>query len=276
MTSPWPRKPSGAPVSVTVIEVPDATISALETGIGQLLQLADGPKRPAIIAIFFAGHGFQDGVDNFIVPKDAKLASLLRDSTAVSSVVAGLAPRKVGITFLFLDACRTLTLSHANSENSAPATVRPGFGQVASFDGAVVSFAPGFNQAALSRADERAVNSPYTEGIQLHLNTEAAVASVLGGIYRHVKIRTNDRQQPATLTQASIDTIRFMPLTAPTERDAEERQWQAVVTSNRRECVQNFLLSFPDSRFAISALKWLAEAPSSSSHGSGGDPCPQR
>ena len=262
----------------TVIEEPDATAPRLQTAIDHLIQLVNKTERPAVVAIFFAGHGFQEGENNFIVPKDANPASLLDDSTPVANVVVKLAPRKVGITFVFLDACRTLSpLSRPETGTSAPIPARPGFGQVASFDGAVLSFAPGYNQAALSKAHEGDLNSPYTEALGLHLNTEGApLASALGKVYRHVKIRTGDRQQPATLTQASIDTIRFMPLSAPPEIEAEERHWRAVVASNRPECVKDFLISFPDSRFAISALRWLAETPSPSSHRLGGDPCPQR
>lgn len=261
----------------TVVEEPDATASRLRTALRQLTQLVNKTERPAIVAIFFAGHGFQDAENNFIVPKDARPASLLDDSVPVANVVVNLAPRKVGVTFLFLDACRTLTpLSRAGlGSESIPA--RLGFSQVATFDGAVISFAPGYNQAALSKAHEGDVNSPYTEALGLHLGTEnVPVASTLGRLYRHVKLRTGERQQPATLYQASIDTIRFMSLTAPSELQAEERHWRAVLETKRAQCVKEFLISFPDSRFAISALRWLAETRSPSSHRLGGDPCPQR
>lgn len=260
----------------TVIEIPDATSSMLETGIAHLLQLADRTKKPAVVAIFFAGHGFQSGIDNYIVPKDARLASLLEDSTPVGSVVAELSPREVGLTFLFLDACRTLTLS-GSSPGGTPAVVRPGFAKVESIDRTVMSFASGFNQAALSKAEETAVNSPYTEGLLEHLNVEgASVAQILDGIYKWVKARTQDRQEPVPLAAAATSTIRFMPLVAPSELDAEEQHWRRVLAANRAYCVRDFLLSYPHSRFAVAALKWLSENPSSTLPRPGEPPCPQR
>ncbi|MEO7409515.1 MAG: hypothetical protein ABIZ92_21140 [Vicinamibacterales bacterium] len=141
----------------------------------------------------------------------------------------------------------------------------------------MLSLAPGYNQAAFSKAQERDLNSPYTEGLGLFLKVEGVpIAGTLGKLYRHVKIRTGDRQQPATLSQASIDTIRFTPLTVASELESEDQHWRAVLATNRPECVKDFLISFPDSRFAISALRWLAETPSPTSHRSGGDSCPQR
>ncbi|MEO5898454.1 MAG: hypothetical protein ABIS06_22415 [Vicinamibacterales bacterium] len=168
-------------------------------------------------------------------------------------------------------------LSRPESAAGATLPARSVFGQVASFDGWVLSLAPGYNQAAFSKAQERDLNSPYTEGLGLFLKVEGVpIAGTLGKLYRHVKIRTGDRQQPATLSQASIDTIRFTPLTVASELESEDQHWRAVLATNRPECVKDFLISFPDSRFAISALRWLAETPSPTSHRSGGDSCPQR
>ena len=260
----------------TVLEEPDATGPRLHAAIKQLVQLVDRTERPAVVAIFFAGHGFQDGPDNFIVPKDAKPASLIADSVPVMNVLFGLAPRKVGITYMFLDACRTFTLLSEAPDGVAP-PVRGGFSPVGGVNGTVLSFAPGFNQAALSKAHEGDINSPYSEALGLHLSTErVSVATMLSEVYTHVTIRTGDRQQPAQSVQASLATIQFVPPRSAAELDAEEHHWRAVLATNRAECVKRFQLSYPDSRFAVAALRWLAETPSPSSHQPGGEPCPQR
>ncbi|MEO5898453.1 MAG: caspase family protein [Vicinamibacterales bacterium] len=80
----------------TVIEEPDATESRLRTAIKQLIQLVDKTERPAVVAIYFAGHGFQDGADNFIVAKDAEPASLLDHSVAVANVVSSSRRARLG------------------------------------------------------------------------------------------------------------------------------------------------------------------------------------
>ena len=260
----------------TVIEEPDATGSRLRSSIKRLLQLVDRTERPAVVAIFFAGHGFQDGADNFIVPKDARPVSLVADSVPVMNVLFGLAPRKVGVTYMFLDACRTFTLLTEPAGTEAALPVRGGFSPVGSVNGTVLSFAPGFNQAALSKAQEGDINSPYSEALGLHLSREhVSVATMLSEVYTHVTIRTGDRQQPALSVQASTATIQFVPPTSAMEVEAEERHWRAVLATNRADCVKRFLISYPDSRFAVAALRWIVETPPTSPQ-PGVVQCPQR
>ena len=260
----------------TVLEAPDATGPLLRAAIKQLVQLVDKRERPAVVAIFFAGHGFQDGPDNFIVPMDAQPASLVDDSVPVMNVLFGLAPRKIGVTYMFLDACRTLALL-PEVPAGAPPPVRGGFSPVGGVNGSILSFAPGFGQAALSKAHEGDVNSPYSEALGLHLSTErVSVATMLSDVYKHVTIKTGDRQHPAQAVQASLATLQFVPPRSPADLDAEERHWRAVLDTGRPQCVREFQLAYPDSRFATAALRWLAETPPPSSPQPGVASCPQR
>jgi uncharacterized caspase-like protein len=262
----------------TILQLHDASLDAIRTAVKQLVQLVDGTERPAVVVIFFAGHGFQDREANFIVPRDAAPEDLQDGSVSVANIVVRLAPRRAGMNILFLDACRTLSpLGHKNDLANEPIPVKPGFWQTTSFDGAILSFAPGFNQAALSRAHEADVNSPYTEGLKLFLNLPAqSLAQLFGRIYRYVKLVTDGRQDPQTLTQAAIDTIRFMPREAAADRAAEESHWRATLETNRPDCVKGFLIDFPDSRFVKAALRWMAELPPGTPSSGGGVGCPER
>ena len=252
------------------------TGAELHLAIKQLIQLVNQKERPAVVAIFFAGHGFQDGAQNFLVPKDANPAAFCDNVINVPNTVVKLAPRSsAGVAFLFLDACRTLTpLSQAESTCPAP---EPGFGQVVSFDGAILSFAATYNQAALSSAHVHDEQSPYTEALSIHLNAEGeSMASTLSAIYSHVKGRTGGRQTPEQQGVASTATIRFMPLTTQADLAAEERHWRATLATNRPECVNHFIDSYPDSRYTLAARKWLLDTGAPSSFPVGGHTCPKR
>jgi uncharacterized caspase-like protein len=262
----------------TVLELPDPSLDAVRTSVKQLVQLVEGTERPAVVVIFFAGHGFQDREANFIVPRDATPENLEDGSVAVANIVVRLAPRRAGVDILLLDACRTLTaLGHTKDRAHDPIPLKPGFWQTASFDGAILSLAPGFNQAALSRATDVDVDSPYTEGLKQFLNRpELSLAEVFGRLYKYVKLVTNGRQDPQTLTQAAIDTLRFMPRTSQADLDAEQQHWRATLESGRPDCVKGFVIDFPDSRFVKSALRWLAELPPGTPVSGGGIGCPER
>ena len=255
------------------------TGAELRLAIKQLIQLVNQKERPAVIAIYFAGHGFQDGAQNFLVPRDANPDAFCDSVVNVPNTVIKIAPRTAaGISFLFLDACRTLQpLSRPQSPESNCSAPQPGLGQVQNFDGAVLSFAATYNQAALSEAHVHDQQSPYTEALAIHLIAEGeSMASTLSAIYSHVKERTGDRQIPEQQGLASTATIRFMPLHTQTDLEAEERHWRATLASNRPECVRRFINSYPDSRFTLAARKWLIDTGAPSSSPVGGHTCPKR
>ena len=91
----------------TILQLHDASLDAIRTSVKQLVQLVEGTERPAVVVIFFAGHGFQDREANFIVPRDAAPDDLQNGSVSVANIVVRLAPRRAGMNILFLDACRT-------------------------------------------------------------------------------------------------------------------------------------------------------------------------
>lgn len=260
----------------TVMSEPNATGERLRTALRQLSQLTTDTGRPAVVAIFFAGHGFQSGASNYIVPRDAKRASLVQDSIAVPNILSRLT-RSSGVTFVFLDACRTLTpLVKAERPGEVDIPAQPGFGQAANFAGTIQIFAAKWGQAAVSRAHQDDHNSPYSEALKQFLNKRGdSISTTYGRVSRFVKGKTNPEQEPEILTVSSIDTIRFMPLSTAPEFEAEDRHWRATLATGRAKCVKDFKNAFPDSRYTVAALRWLAENPSAVNT-PGGDECPER
>ena len=262
----------------TIRRLPDATMRAVFDGLKEITQLVEGHERPAIVVVFFAGHGFQDREVNYIVPKNASRESLIDDSIPISSIIVKLAPRRAGLAIFFLDACRTLNSLLPDVETAeGPMRSHTGFWPVNNFDGAVLGFGPGFNQPALSRAHLDDQNSPYTTALKMFLNIPAlSMSEMFGEIYTFVKLVTQERQQPEVLVRARVDKIGFMPKVSPEALLAEESHWRATLDTNRYDCVKAFTVNYPDSRFTNAALRWIAEIPPGVPTTGGGIGCPTR
>jgi hypothetical protein len=270
----------------TVMAEPNPTADRLRTALRQISQLGVQSGRPAVVTVFFAGHGFQNGPNNYIVPKDAKPATLVEDSVPVSNILSRLARTttigasgeriSTGVTFVFLDACRTLSpLVRAGRPGDADIPVHPGFAQAASFVGMIQMFAAKWGQAALSRVHQADHNSPYSEALRRFLNRRGDnISTTYSNVFEWVTHRT-PFQEPEILAIGSIDKIRFMPL-SDFELEAEDRHWRDTLATRRADCVKKFVRAYPDSRYVVPALRWLTENPSASTNTAGGDECPQR
>lgn len=261
----------------TVMTEPDPTLPKLQTVLRRLTQLAAQSGRPAVVAIFFAGHGFQEGTNNYIVPKDARPATLVEDSLKISNVLERLA-RSSGVTFVFLDACRTLSpLVKPERPGGVQIPLKPGFAQAGNFAGTIQIFAAKWGQAALSKAHQDDRNSPYSAALRQFLNSPSdSIGTIYSNVFTWVRSRTNPEQEPEISAVSSTATIRFMPLSNPSDLLAEERHWRAVLATSRTACVKEFLNGYPDSRYAVAAVKWLAETAAASVNSLGGEVCPKR
>jgi uncharacterized caspase-like protein len=246
------------------------TADAIVLEVQELAQRAG--DEPATFVFFFAGHGFQEGAFNYLVPGKARRDELLGDSVPVTSVLQDLAGprasgrRRVGVTVVLLDACRTT--GHVRTPDQ-PAS-QPGFATVAvPGRGTVVSLAAKYNSPARSRVDPADSNSPYTAALSRFLPRAAQpVSDMFDRVQAYVEELTHDEQSPEQV-DALGGVFYFRPTLA--ERAAEEAAWRTTLDTNRRECVIGYLRRFPDSRFVRAALEWAAGAQDSPT---GGVECP--
>jgi uncharacterized caspase-like protein len=229
--------------------------------------------EPADVVFFFAGHGFQDGAFNYLVPGKARPNELLEHSVPVTSLLlllsggrpAAGSGRPAGVTVVILDACRTT--GHVRTPDEASS--QTGFATVAApARGTIVGLAAKYNSPAHSRAQPGDTNSPYTAALGLYIPREAlSIEEMFNKVQARVELLTGDEQSPEEV-DALGGEFYFRP--TESERAAEEAAWHATLDTRQRECAINYLRRYPDSRFVRAALT-LAERARDEA---GGEECP--
>jgi uncharacterized caspase-like protein len=229
--------------------------------------------EPANIVFFFAGHGFQEGPFNFLVPGKARRDEMLADSLPVTSVLQVLAGRLAastgqtsGVTILMLDACRTL------GDVRSPDKIggHPGFGTIAvPAKATMVGLAAEYNSPAFSRCDQCTTNSPYTTALTHFIPGEFPIEKMFKRVQESVEKLTADKQTPELINKLAGE-FSFRP--TRDERTEQENEWRATLSTPRRECVLNYLRRYPDSRYVLAALALYA---ASHDTDSGGEECPE-
>jgi uncharacterized caspase-like protein len=250
--------------------LPDpATNDQILTHVKSLAMKAGGASEPAAVVLFFAGHGFQSGGFNYLVPRSAMRSQLFEDSVPVSSVLRLLSGRAGGVNVLFLDACRTA--GHVRDTTQEPSGEPPGFATVATkHPGTIVGMAAKYDKPARSRATAEAQNSPYSDALSRYIRVAGlSVEEMFNKVQNFVEQVTGNEQSPE-----EADSLAGAFFFRPTERErtAEEQAWLATLRTNRLDCIQMYAKSYPDSRFLRAALEWAAHMPSESV--SGGGMCP--
>lgn len=172
----------------TVFKGIDLTAAEFE----RLIEDFDAAATDADTVVFYyAGHGFQLGGLNHLVPVDAVLRDRDRidaETFVLDDIVARI-HRRQRQTIVFLDACRN---------NPLPAGARDGTGaglaQVGTGDGIFVAFA---TQPGNVSYDGTGKNSPFTEALLTHIGKpNRNISSLMIDVRNEVSDRTLGRQVP--------------------------------------------------------------------------------
>ncbi len=154
----------------------------------------------AEVLFYFAGHGFQIGRRNYLVPVEAKLESIYDapfETVTLDNVIAILSARS-RMQLLILDACRTNPFADKRVLTEVDSTLfetREGFQAMSAPVNALLAYSTSPGAVAL---DGDGDNSPYTSAL---LNVaggdpSAVITSVLERVRRDVYMKTNGRQVP--------------------------------------------------------------------------------
>jgi hypothetical protein len=118
--------------------------------------------QPGDRALFFyAGHGFEIGGTNYLLPTDVPAAQanqqdLIRDAAfPVERIVAGIRERGAGVAVLVLDACRDNPFANDTSRSAA---IGRGLARVDAPEGVFVLMSAGAKQEALDRLSDQDSN----------------------------------------------------------------------------------------------------------------------
>ncbi len=217
----------------------------------ELARTAQVRSEPAVVVVFYAGHGFQAAAFNYIVPLEASPDAMLRDSVSVSDVIRLVTPGQAGISVVFLDSCRT-------PQNAPLAPVgQAGFAQPPSETNVVVGLAANYNQPAKSSAPGSPDHSPYTSGLQQYLPQQGRpLTKVLEGVRTHVAGLTANEQVPIYVSGATASSFYFNA--GDKERTELAAVWRKVLDGSlSRACLKRFLDDFPGNVFSKAALLLL-------------------
>lgn len=172
---------------VTILQ--NARHEQFETTIDNFAKDAEGAEAAVF---FYAGHGFQLGGANYLVPSDAGLKSrdaIEKETLRLDSIIARLQARNRQ-TLIFLDACRN---------NPLPESVRgqnagDGLAQVETGTGTFVAFA---TQPGNITVDGQGDNSPFTLALLEHIDTPGiSISDLMIRVRNSVEERTLQQQTP--------------------------------------------------------------------------------
>jgi len=152
-----------------------------------------------VAVVYFAGHGFEVGGDNRLLPVDGDptdLDSLMETSLSLGEIrerVARIAP----VAVVLVDACRVSPFEGAEEGRAAVALKGgevPGFVAVPEAEGTLIGFSTAPGAVAL---DGEGDNSPFAAALARHLSTPGIeVRSVLTLVQQEVYDRTRGAQLP--------------------------------------------------------------------------------
>ena len=140
---------------------------------------------------FFSGHAFQLGGANYLVPRDATLASreaIEQETWRLDEIVKRLSDKNRQ-TLIFLDACRNNPLPESMRGESSD-----GLAQMEKGSGTFVAFATQPNNVTSDGAGE---NSPFTQALLDHIEEPGiSVSDLMIRVRNDVESETFGRQTP--------------------------------------------------------------------------------
>lgn len=233
----------------------------------QVRQEINRGLRP-IILIYYAGHGFSAGIDDFITARNFDKRNAAISGLPLSEII-----RKVGDDadlFLFIDACRTAIdtsstsnvgeLLDASNDAPPPRSVSAETPYRDPDDSGerrwLGSYATSRGRIALGfvRTDDDL--SPYANALVNNLGTfDIGLDTLLDDVWDDVKVATNLRQYPqVTIGGASGDG--FFMRTSPAQRTREHEDWLAALASGDRREIGKFIRRHFSSEYVAAARRW--------------------
>jgi hypothetical protein len=249
-----------------VIDGYDLDAAAMQARVRDFARVLSGAQ---VGLFYYAGHAFQMGGRNYLIPVDAALAD--EADVAAQAVDMGLVQKELErepqrLNLVFLDACRDFPLS-ANLAHKAGR----GLGQINASPPALVAFAA---QPGATAADGKEHNSAFTGALLHHLETPGLeVRQLMNRVRNSVIASSGGLQIPwdsASLTQGFYFVTAPEGLITPSEaawkppahqpsgRQLEINIWTEARNGESADDLQTYLRAFPNGLFANAARVRLA------------------
>ncbi len=226
------------------------------------------------VAFVFAGHGWSDGRQNFLLPADMRAGGserlLARESVALRNGVNGvldeIEARAPGLTVAIIDACRNNPFTPPEGTRSIG--LARGLVQVQAGTGTFVAFSAGEGQTALDRLSDTD-DAPFSVFTRFFLD-ELARPQDLQSAFKATQVavnaaaRTVDHpQRPAyydeVIGPACITGACEAPPPPPTDpAELARLAWADVAGSTSAEVLEAFAASYPGTVHARLAVERVA------------------
>jgi uncharacterized caspase-like protein len=150
-----------------------------------------------VAVLFYAGHGFEVGQVNYLIPVDARLVTdydVEDEAVPLDRVLQAMEPAK-RLRLVILDACRENPFAKSMKRTVAARSVGRGLGRVEpSVSNTLIAYATKPNAIA---EDGNGPNSPFTAALVKHLLTPGLDLRIALGYVRDDVLRsTVSRQEP--------------------------------------------------------------------------------
>lgn len=204
-----------------------------------IAQFANAAKTADVVLFYYAGHGFQVGGFNYLVPVDAVItqASDVATQTIPMNEVMSAMENSAGLKLVFLDACRdnpfgavTETIPEAGS----------GLARVGSSANFMVAYATQPDNVAY---DGTGRNSFFTEAVLNHIYTPGQqISELMIAVRRDVLAATGGLQVP---WDNSSLTRQFRFDNSPVTASEETLLWQVAANENDNSLMQLYADMYP-------------------------------
>jgi formylglycine-generating enzyme required for sulfatase activity len=253
----------------------NATRAQFNAAFGQFLaSIRPGDE----VAFIFSGHGWSDGVENYLAlsdaPRDASEFELRTETLALTtSILAQINARRPKLTLVIIDACRDNPF-----DNGTKAGFEKGMVRTEVTAGTMVVYAAGQRQKALDRlsTNDNAQYSLFTRvllpklrdpALPLMTSVDLARDEVerLAGTVKHP-------QRPAVYSDVSLSFCFAGTCKSTASPDADTVLW-IEITSNDPACTdyERYRQQFPNGKYASQADRILTRAPCSTPRAASAD-----
>jgi hypothetical protein len=244
------------------------------------------PDGGATVVVFFAGHGYMQGHDQYVIPKDfdASLLGTYEDfqiATPVSLIEDKLESLMVGAGVIIVDACRSTFPAHGSNSadvqelpdcaSGTVAWVKKSNAQVTRigaeapqqipYVALAYSTRPGREAAAFLEADKP---STYVAALTAELEgDEPVVPDLFARAYNAIRYSPAKDFYPLQPVFQPNGLVRAYFRDDPANLQTQTTRWHQALSlgSESRSVVENYVKAYPTGEFLRAALLWLKEHP---------------
>ncbi|MEX0350622.1 MAG: caspase family protein [Paracoccaceae bacterium] len=195
---------------------------------------------------FYAGHGFQVGGQNYLVPVDANLTSGedIPEQTVPMGDIVSRMERSAGLKLIILDACRDNPFEDFSGEG--------GLARIGSAADFMFAYATQPDNVAY---DGTGRNSFFTEALLSHIYTPGQdISDLLISVRKDVIAATGGRQVP---WDNSSLTRQFRFDNSPVTASEETLLWQVAASAQDPQLMQLYMDRYPQGSHTSDVLAFL-------------------